>query len=89
MPSSISDQERAAKPLEQSPQQVSSCQRDHNERGADGQMLAKRGIKAEPREHNDLRDHSEAVANRDIRHCFDQRHEAGLGHASNPKRLKA
>jgi hypothetical protein len=76
-------------PLEQPAQQITSGQRDPDEGKAYGQVLAERGIKAKPREHNDLRADSENIADSDIRHRFSQRHEAGLGHASNPKRLRA
>lgn len=52
-------------------------------------MLAERGLESKPREHDDLRDHRKTVAYCDVRHRFDQRHGAGLCHASNPKRLSA
>jgi hypothetical protein len=52
-------------------------------------MLTERDLKTEPREHDNLRDDGQNVANGDIRDRFDQRHQPGLGHASNPKRLRA
>jgi hypothetical protein len=75
--------------FEQSPQEIPSRQRDGDEGHAYCHMFAECGIKAKPREDNDLRADSENIAHGDIRYRFSQRHEAGLGHASNPKRLRA
>jgi hypothetical protein len=63
-------------PLEHATQQVTSDERDTDEGHADRHMFAELGLETEPREHYDLRDHREAVADRDIRHRLDQRHEA-------------
>jgi hypothetical protein len=70
-------------PLEQATQQVTSDERDADESHADCQMFTERSLEAEPREHDDLRDHREAVADRDISHRLDQRHQAGLFHAAS------
>jgi len=69
--------------FEQSPQHIPARQGYRDERQAYSQMLTERGLQAEPREHDDLRDHREALADRDIRHRFNQRHQAGLFHAAS------
>lgn len=76
-------------PLEQPPQHIPARQGYRDERLAYRQMLAKFGLEAEQRKHDDLRDHREAVADDDVGYGLDQRHEARLFHCSKPKRLRA
>jgi hypothetical protein len=59
-------------PFEQSSQHITARQGDRDERQADREMLAERGIETEPWEHHHLRGDGQAVADDDIRDRLDQ-----------------
>ena len=76
-------------PLEQAPQQIGPDQAHTSEYPAHCKILPERSVQAEDREDQDLREDRNAVADNHIGDGLDQRHEAGLFHGSNPKRLRA
>lgn len=59
-------------PFEQPPQQIPSRQGYRDKHRADSQMLTERDLKTEPREHHNLRNDGQDVADGDIRHCFEE-----------------
>jgi hypothetical protein len=61
--------------LEHSPQEIAPRQRDHGEDPANGEVLPERRRQGEQREHEQLRRHRYGVADDDIRHRLDERHQ--------------